>query len=201
VSNPYAPPDDRPRGDEAPADRGAADGQHGVTGPGHGPSSGPFHGPLDGQAPAPWPGVRPADRPGVGQGPGQQEVPPPVNPAQLSRIAAGMRFGAALVLAALLVQLLPLPWGLLALPFALLGTGVVGRTMLLMSRARVRGPASVLTTLLLVVGVGSVAVSLMLAAYWAAGADSYRCEQSALTVQAHYSCAALLPQQGSMHLP
>lgn len=198
MSNPYAPPDDRPRGDEAPADRGGADGPRGVTDPGHGPSSGPFHGP-DGQAP--WPGVRPADRPHVGQGPGQQTVPPPVSPAQLSRIAAGMRFGAALVLAALLVQLLPLPWGLLALPFALLGTGVVGRTMLLMSRARVRGPASVLTTLLLVVGVGSVAVSLMLAAYWTAGADSYRCEQSALTVQARYSCAALLPQQGSVHLP
>lgn len=136
-------------------------------------------------------------------GPGARPVPPPepLDPLQVARIAAGMRFGAALVLGGLLVQLLPLPWGLLALPFALLGTGVVGRTMLLMSRARVRGPASAFTTLLLVAGVGSLAVSLMLGAYWVAGADSYRCEQAALTSQARYSCAALLPQQGSVHVP
>ncbi len=192
MSNPYAPPDDRPRGDEAPVER-AGDGR-GAPSPG-----GP--GRPGGEPPAPWPGGASPGRPGPAGAGEPAAQPAPLSPVEAARIAAGMRFGSALVLGALLVQLLPLPWGLLALPFALLGTAVVGRTMLLMSRARVRGPASVLTTLLLVVGVGSLAVSLMLGAYWTAGADSYRCEQQALTQQARYSCAALLPQQASVHLP
>lgn len=139
--------------------------------------------------------------PPPGTGPGPRTDPRTAGPEQLARIAAGVRLGAALVLGGLLVQLLPLPWGLLALPFALLGTGVVGRTLVLMSRAGVRGPASVLSRMLLAVGVVSLVVSLMLAVYWTAGADSYRCEQAALTVQAKLACAQLLPQQAAVHLP
>ena len=230
MSNPYAPPEDRPRGDEAPVDRGTlpaggpdahgdrTDGEPGLpVAPGQPsdpaapwPGPGGPVGPWPGQQgrPAPWPGSQgrpPAPWPGQqvppGTGPGPRTESRTAGPEELARIAAGVRLGAALVLGALLVQLLPLPWGLLALPFAVLGTGVVGRTVLRMSRSGIRGPASALSRMLLVVGVVSLVVSLMLAVYWTAGADSYRCEQAALTVQGKLACAQLLPQQGSVHLP
>ena len=74
MSNPYAPPDDRPRGDEAPVDRGPAPERQTGT-----PSGAPDGRAGDGQSPAPWP----MGNPGASAGSPVPQAPPPVNPAVL----------------------------------------------------------------------------------------------------------------------
>ena len=166
VSNPYAPPDDRPSPSAAP--------ETPESGPGHRP------GPEAG-----W-GIPPAHRPAA---PPPHDPPPP-DPAKVATIVRSTRTFAALMLAAVLTSSFPVPWQAAGLVFTVLALVVGVRALVQAVRAHVRGAL----TGMLVGGVGLSAfwlvVSVAMSMMWPVYLERQDCLAGALTITARQECEA-----------
>jgi len=185
VSNPYAPPEDRPRADGTDTDAtrpggtagggagGEADHRRADGGQQHRPPTGPPPG-GSGRAGAfgPVPDVRPPD------------------PNDVVDVLARTRGAAVLGLAGVFLLLLPMPWLLTSLPFAVAAVVQAVRALRVARRTRVVGPPRTTLGLLLVLSAGAVLMTLFNAALWPVQAPYVRCQQAALTVQAQQACTA-----------
>ncbi|MGY4643301.1 hypothetical protein [Cellulomonas sp. URHB0016] len=181
MSNPYAPPEDRPRMPD-------------------GPVSAPPDGPLDGPVGASDepPAVLPdGSRPGVGHDPRLHgapggptgDAPPPDADAAVRSIALARTTG-LLVLATVVVMSLPVPWQVAALGFAPAAVVTSVRGLGVAVRGRVRGGVpAVLVMLLLVSGLLSL-VSASMLVLWGPQRDHQQCLAGALTVTAKAQCEA-----------
>lgn len=188
VSNPYAPPEDRPS--SAPDDGAASQGapQPGAPQPGT-----PPHGaPQQGHPTAP--GGQPGPEAGWGMPPGQRPVAPPSrdttppDPEQVAALARQGRTFAALMVAAVLTSSFPVPWQAAGLVFTVLALVVGVRALIRAIRLRVRGTL----TGLLIGGVGVSAfwfvVSIGMALMWPIYVDRQECLAGALTISARQEC-------------
>ena len=171
MSNPYAPPDDRPTHGAAPAS-----GTHERDDPEPGPAQ--QQGPQAG-----W-GLPPAQRPVA---PPPHETPAP-DPEQVAAITRSARTFAALMLAAVLTSSFPVPWQAAGLAFTVLALVVGARALVRAVRARVRGAL----TGMLIGGVGLAAfwlvVSSAMALMWPLYLDRQECLAGALTISARQEC-------------
>ncbi len=165
VSNPYAPPDDRP-GADAP-ERRTPPREH-------------QRGPEPG-----W-GVPPAQRPVA---PPPRQTPPP-DPAVVVDVARRTRTFAVLMLATLLTGTFPVPWQGASLVFGAIALVVGIRALVRAVRGHVRGAmigllagGTGLTAFWLVVSAG---MTLM----WPLYLDRQECLAGALTVSARHECEA-----------
>lgn len=214
MSNPYAPPEDRPR--EAASNGGAP----GVAAPGAGPTSGDAGAPTgasgassgtagtpadatDGSPPATGgaysgparfpersPQGVPYERPrGAARGPQRPQGPAP-RPDDVRRVAVLVRATSLLVLVAVLADLLAFPWYLAAGAAALVALVVGGRAMTLAARTGQRGGPRAVVGLLLVVAMLSLARPGVALLTWEAESAYARCQAGALTVQAQNSCVS-----------
>ncbi|WP_203747233.1 hypothetical protein [Cellulomonas chitinilytica] len=189
MSNPYAPPEDRPRTPDAPP-----------AGPQAAPPAGPPVAPTAGpQAPSsnpvgPHPAASHDGRRGGGPG-----VPPDGGPAgdvaptdapAVARSIGLARTTGLLVLATVVVVSFPVPWQAASLGFALAAVVTAVRGLGIAVRGRVRGGVpAVLTVLLLVAGMLSLASASMLV-LWGPQRDHQACLAGALTVSAKAQCEA-----------
>lgn len=95
---------------------------------------------------------------------------------------------AALTLAGLIVQRLPLPWGLVAIAF-LVPAAVVGvRLVASLRRAGVRGLTMAGAVLTVAVIAFSLFLSLATAAFYPVAASYQRCQRAAITESAVQDC-------------
>ncbi|MBO9554261.1 hypothetical protein [Cellulomonas sp.] len=175
MSNPYAPPEDRPRTPDAPSDA---------------PSGVPPAGP-----PTPPPAHRyPHDaRPGGGPGAPRDDRPTEVAPTDAkaaTRSISLARTTGLLVLASVLVLSFPVPWQAASLGFGLAAAVTAIRGLAVALRGRVRGGVpAVLGVLLLVSGMLSL-VSASMLVLWGPQRDHQACLAGALTVTAKSQCEA-----------
>jgi hypothetical protein len=194
VSNPYAPPEDRPRTPEgAPAE---GDGRvPGSPAPAPGPpASAPGTFPPPG-APAPLPDpVQPVPGPGApgGAGPrgagaqGQPGAPDPAAAGRVGRLAG--TFG-LLVVASVLVATLALPWRAASIVFAALAVVWGVRALTTAVRSGFRGGLPAMLVLGVLVAGGWVLLSLASLVVWDAERANQDCVARAITVQARQECA------------
>ncbi|UJP39703.1 hypothetical protein [Cellulomonas palmilytica] len=161
MSNPYAPPDDRP-GADTPERRT----------PPHAPEPG-------------W-GVPPAQQPVA---PPPRETPPP-SPETVKDVARQVRLFAVLMLATLLTGTFPVPWQAASLVFCVLALVVGIRALVRAVRGRVRGAmtgllagGTGLAAFWLVVSGGMILM-------WPLYLDRQECLAGALTVSARHECEA-----------
>jgi len=170
VSNPYAPPEDRPRTPDAPS---------GV------PPAGP---------PTPPPAhLYPQDA-RLGGGPGAPHEGPsevaPTDAKAATRSIGLARTTGLLVLASVLVLSFPVPWQAASLGFGLAAAVTAIRGLGVALRGRVRGGVpAVLGVLLLVSGMLSL-VSASMLVLWGPQRDHQACLAAALTVTAKSQCEA-----------
>lgn len=187
VSNPYAPPEDRPRTPDSPPTAPPAGSP---TAPPVAPPPAP---PVSGPYPAHGPLVRDARlRGGPGAPPdgGPSGDVPPVDAKAAARSIGLARTAGLLVLATVIAMSFPVPWQVGALVFALAAVVTSIRGLGVAVRARVRGglPA-VLVVLLLVSGMLTLASASMLV-LWTPQRDHHACLAGALTVTAKSQCEA-----------
>jgi hypothetical protein len=161
VSNPYAPPEDRPR-ESAPA---------GDAGPGTGAAPGDT-----GRSPEGVPYERPRNAP-----------PAPPRPEDLRRLARLFRATALLVLATVVADLLSFPWFVVAGPVAIVAIVVGARALLLAVQTRQRQPRMMLV-LLLIIAALSLARPVTALMTWDVESTYARCQVAAITVQAQDAC-------------
>ncbi|WP_426592949.1 hypothetical protein ACPPVS_14450 [Cellulomonas sp. McL0617] len=167
MSNPYAPPGDRPR---------QPDGER----PGA---------PVQDQVPPPYLQHPP---PAWQQSGARPPVPAPVptDPEGAARAGRIARLFALTVLASVLVSLMRLPWSLGAAVLGLAAIGIGVWALVVAGQAHVRGTLPIILTAGLVVAflwsmaMAAPAVSLQ------AGLDRQACLDGALTVSAHERCEA-----------
>ncbi len=215
MSNPYAPPEDRPR-ESAQVD----------TETRGGPTPGP-DGPPDVLGPAGPPDVlRPAEpedpaRQAVPEGPAPRTGTPYAGPAALSdrspagvpyerlpgsrsqspaadpkdvrRLAVLVRTTTLLVVLTLLVDLLPFPWFVAAAALAAAGLVVGGRALVVAARTHQRTPraAVILLVVLAVIGLTRPGAALLT---WDAESQYAHCQSGALTLQARNACLSQYQQ-------
>ncbi len=160
VSNPYAPPEDRPRTPDG--DRvDAPPAQH------------------------PWP--QPAALPPA-PGPGAPDRRPP-DPEQTARAQRLTRLFGVLILSSVLVATLPLPWQAAGLAFAL-GALVVGVWALVVSgKARSRGLTPMIAAGVVIALFWSLLLGVQLA-LWPVQQAKQECLEGALTITATNACDA-----------
>jgi hypothetical protein len=114
----------------------------------------------------------------------------PPDPADVAAFLASTRLTAVLALGGLVLLLLPMPWTLAALPFAV-GALVQGvRAFRRAGERRIVAEARRGMTILLAVASGTVLVTAAGAALWPIQAPYERCRDAALTVQAQQACLA-----------
>jgi hypothetical protein len=160
VSNPYAPPEDRPR---------TPDGDRTDAPP----------------APQPWPPA--TARPQVARSSAPDRRPP--DPELTARAQRLTRLFGVLVLSSVLVATLPLPWQAAALAFGL-GALVVGVWALVVSgRARARGLTPMIAVGVVIALFWSLLLGVQLA-LWPVQQDKQDCLQGALTITATNACDA-----------
>jgi hypothetical protein len=160
VSNPYAPPEDRPRTPDG--DRvDAPPAQH------------------------PWP--PPAARPPVA-GHGAPDRRPP-DPEQTARAQRLTRLFGVLVLSSVLVATLPLPWQAAAVAFALAALVVGVWALVVSSRARSRGLTPMIAVGVVIALFWSLLLGVQLA-LWPVQQDKQECLAGALTITATNACDA-----------
>lgn len=161
VSNPYAPPEDRPRT----------------------PDDDRVDAPV---AQYPWP--PPAPHPQVAAPRvGPDRTPP--DPEQVARAQRLTRLFGVLVLSSVLVATLPLPWQAAAVAFAIAAL-VVGVWALVVSiRGHARGLSPMIGVGVVIALFWSLLLSVQLA-LWPAVQDKQECLQGALTITAQNACAA-----------
>lgn len=190
VSNPYAPPEDRPRtgtpddGDASAARTGAPTAPGGPTppAPGDGSASGPdVRGPApDGPSTGPRPVPTEAER--------REAAAAPPDPVGTLKAAEQSRTVGVLLLGSVLVATLPMPWRVAAVLFALAGLVLGVRALVTAVRARARGglPA-MLAVLVTMSAVWSLAVltALSISPLLQERED---CMAGALTVTAQKQC-------------
>lgn len=189
VSNPYAPPEDRPSGDAAPGSRGGA-APGGPTDAPHGPPYAPGqHGWVVARPPgAPHPdqhGAPGHDRSPRGRSP--RDLRPP-DPERVALVARHARTFAALLLAAVLTATFPVPWQVASLAFTVLALVVGLRALVLAFRGRVRGPMSAMLAGGVAVAAFWLVTSLGMTLLWPAYLDRQECLAGALTVTARHQC-------------
>jgi len=165
VSNPYAPPEDRPR-ESAPGEAPAGDG-----GPGTGAAPG---------SPSRSPEGVPYERP-------RNAPPAPPRPEDLRRLARLFRATALLVLATVVADLLSFPWFVVAGPVAIVAVVVGARALLLAAKTRQRPPRMMLV-LLLIIAALSLARPVTALMTWDVESTYARCQAAAITVQAQDAC-------------
>lgn len=185
MSNPYAPPEDRPR--EAPPADGSA------PGPGSGPTpppTGPWGGGPTPPPTGPWGAPAGPDRSPAGvpyeRRPAAPAGPPP-GPADVLRVAVLLRWTALLVLVAVIGDLFVFPWFLAAGVVGVVALVVGTRAMTLAARTRQRAPRTVLALLVVVALLGLTRPATALLT-WDAESSYARCQASAITVQAQNAC-------------
>lgn len=169
MSNPYAPPEDRPRTDD-----GAAPQPTPVPGP-------PAHAP-DGRPPlVPVPTEAPRER----------REP---DPAEVLRTAQRARTAGVLLVASVLVVGLPVPWQAAALPFALAAFVLGIRALVGAVRSRAQGALPAVLALL--VGLAGMWVSLTAGTLlmWQVQTAHQECMAGALTVTAQQRCQDALDE-------
>jgi len=189
VSNPYAPPEDRPSGSAAPGSRGDA-------APGTPPDA--PHGPPHAPGPPGWVVAHPPraphpdqhgtpghDRPPRGRSP--RDLRPP-DPERVALVARHARTFAALLLAAVLTATFPVPWQVASLGFTVLALVVGLRTLVLAFRGRVRGPMTAMLAGGVAVAAFWLVTSLGMTLLWPAYLDRQECLTGALTVTARHDC-------------
>ncbi|NUU18205.1 hypothetical protein HP550_13190 [Cellulomonas humilata] len=162
MSNPYAPPEDRPRtpdGDRADA-----------PAPQDGPS---------------WPPPMPMPVPRTPVA--LEPEPQPPDPVLTARAAGLTRLFGVLVLASVLVATLPLPWQAPALLFALPALVVGVRALGVAARARTRGLVPLLAAGVVVALLWTTALGVM-AYTWPALLAQQKCLEGALTISATSTC-------------
>ncbi|WP_421734600.1 hypothetical protein [Cellulomonas sp.] len=169
MSNPYAPPEDRPRtpdGDRADAPA---------------PQDGPSW-------PPPMP--MPVQRRQVALEP--ERLPP--DPEVVARAASLTRLFGVLVLASVLVATLPLPWQAPALLFAVPALVVGVRALVVAARGRTRGLVPLLTTGVVIALLWTLFLGV-LASSWPALLARQKCLEGALTITATSTCESQYEQE------
>lgn len=166
VSNPYAPPEDRPRQPDGEQSGAPVQDQR----PQHYP---PY-------PPQVWQQGPPAPAP----------APAPTDPEGAARAGRIARLFALTVLASVLVSLLRLPFSLIAAVLGLAAIGIGVWALIVAGRARVRGSLPIMLTAGLVVAfLWSMAMASPLFALQAE-LDRQTCLDGALTVSAQTTCEA-----------
>ncbi|MDM7854231.1 hypothetical protein [Cellulomonas alba] len=199
MSNPYAPPEDRPRPPQGePAGGGAGDAQapvgpdgrplpDGAPDPRGLPVAPPAHAPRP-EGPPAWGaahGARPGDPGGAGAaGPGPG-APDAAATARVTRLAG--TFG-MLVVASLLVGTLRLPWRLAAIGFGVLAIVWGVRALTTAARSGFRGGLPVMLGIGVLVAGGWVLLNLVSLVSWDALRANQECSAQALTQTAHQEC-------------
>lgn len=206
MSNPYAPPEDRPR-ESAQVDTETR------GGPTPGPDGPPdVLGPAGPEGPA-WPAApeEPAPRPGTPYaGPaalsdrspagvpyerphGSASPSPAADPKEVRRLAILVRTTTLLVLLTLLVDLLPFPWYVAAAALAVAGLVAGGRALVVAARTHQRTPraAVILLVVLAVIGLARPGAALLT---WDAESQYAHCQSGALTLQARNACLSQYQQ-------
>ncbi|MDM7831930.1 hypothetical protein [Cellulomonas edaphi] len=214
MSNPYAPPEDRrqPADDEEPAAPGQLAGPPQAPGteqqPPTGTPAGQYppgqHPPGQQYPPHPYPPAQyppgqhpPGQYPPPGYPAGQYPPPaqlagppplPPTDPVGAEKARRSSRMFGVLLLGAVVLSTLPVPWQAVALPFVVAAAVYGVRGLVQASRAHVRGAlvpmlaGGVAITLLWTVAIGAMLV------LWPALADRERCLDDALTISAADEC-------------
>lgn len=200
VSNPYAPPGQRPVPEPDDASQGAE------PAPGQQPPQDAPPAPPAPQRRTPPPGLpvpsapRAATSPSAHapasgpEAPGAPQTAPvgatlrDIDPEQLRRIGASVRHFGAFLLAAVLVGTFPLPWRVASLAFVV-GALVVGvRALSLVRRAHVRGAlVPLLAVGLLFTGILAIGTVGSLV-FWSAETHRQECLSGALTISARSAC-------------
>lgn len=191
MSNPYAPPGDRPPEPPAehdgPTHRGPAHdgpvhhgGQPGSSQPGY-PQPGRSHPPQDHPQPDHTPEGVPYERRSGPRGPAP-------HPTDVRRVAVLTRTTALLVLLCVFAGLLAFPWYLAAVPLAVAAIVVGGRALTFASRTRVRGTPMGVVSLLIFVALMGLARPAQTVLMWDAERDFAECRGGAVTVQAQNDC-------------
>ena len=161
VSNPYAPPEDRPRTPDG--DRvDAPPAQH------------------------PWPPPAPHHPPAVG--PGAPDRRPP-DPEQAARAQHLTRLFGVLILSSVLVATLPLPWQAAGIAFAVAALVVAVRALVVSARARSRGLTPIIAVGVVIALFWSLLLGVQLA-LWPVQQDKQDCLAGALTITATNACDA-----------
>lgn len=192
MTNPYAPPGQGSRADDARAGepRGAV------------PETGPRDEARDApRSPRPRPAQdsptrQPQDRPGPGTGPGPGPVHPAgpnqqprrVDPDAVARASLLTRHFALLMLAGLLTLGMPLPWSVAALAFTVAALVVGTRALLAARRAGVRGGLVVSLSLGLAVSALVTLSFTSVFALWPVQLERQACVDRALTISATRVC-------------
>lgn len=173
VSNPYAPPEDRPR--QPDGDQAGAPAQD------HGPA----------QQPPPYLPQHPYPQPVLHQGaPHPVHEPVPTDPEGAARASRIARWFALIVLASVLVSMTRLPFSLVASVLGMVAIGVGVWALVVAGQAHVRGSLPVM-----------LAVGLFISLLWSmtaglplltlrADLDHQTCMDGALTVTAQNACIA-----------
>jgi hypothetical protein len=194
VSNPYAPPEDRPR---APEDAPAAPAQD------RDPRSPQAGSPGEG-APRPQAGPDPVRSTGPQGAPGPGPVGPrdasrrssdaqrPVDPQAAAKVVRLAGTFGVLVLASVLVAALPLPWRVASIAFAAAAVVWGVRAWVLAVRTRVRSGLPVALGLGVLVACGWILVGVAWLSFWDAESTHQDCVSHALTVSARQECAQQL---------
>lgn len=173
VSNPYAPPEDRPRTPDAPSGVPPA-------GPPTPPPTSPH--PHD---------LRLAGGPGAPRdgGPVHHDAAP--TDARAAARSIGLaRTSGLLVLATVVVMSFPVPWQVAALGFAVAAAVVAVRGLGIAVRGRVRGGVPAVLAVLLVVSAMLSLASASMLVLWGPQREHQACLASALTVTAKAQCEA-----------
>lgn len=190
VSNPYAPPDDRPRAEPGPGD--AAPGTPARPTPPQAPPPG-----------APAPGTPPPGHGGADRSPDGVPYERPrtagrggrtPRPEDVRKVSSRTRATALLVLAAVLAAWLPFPTLVVALPLAVAALAVGARALALTARVGAQGAPTVVLALLLGVTVMALARPAWTVAIWDLESQHATCQSGALTVQAQVECEATYEQ-------
>lgn len=187
VSNPYAPPEDRPR-TGAPDDGGPTTARPGST-----PTAGGQPGPGDASTSAPDArGTAPAGSTGQRPVPTEAErreaAAAPPDPAGTLKAAEQSRTVGVLLLGSVLVATLPMPWRVAAALFALAGLVLGVRALVTAVRARARGGLPAMLALLVTMSaVWSLAVLTALSISPLLQ-EREECMAGALTVTAQKQC-------------
>ncbi len=183
MSNPYAPPEDRPRDAQPPEE--------------------PAGGPPDGDAPGGGlaqsgqpQAVRPSGQPerspeGVPyERPRGQTGHPAPHPTDLHRVAVLTRTTALLVLGSVVAGLLRFPIYLATVPLVLAAAVVGIRGLTVASRGHVRGAPRAVLGLLIAVALLGLARPALTLLTWDVESEYAACRAGAITVQAQNVCQA-----------
>lgn len=190
MSNPYAPPSaDRPTPDEP------EDSATGSSGTRHGQQPDPTRPAQPGRAPMPLSG------PSAHLGPsGPVEPTEPPDPELVLATGRLVRHFGVWMIAAVLVSLLPLPWGAAALAFVI-GAVITGiRALRTAAKGRVGGGLAPLVVVGLALAGMLGLMTLAPLAVWSAQSELQDCMSSAVTVSARSACEQEFEQQSTDQL-